>query len=338
MITIDGSQGEGGGQVLRTALGLSVVTGRGFRIEKIRANRPKPGLRRQHLMCVQAAGQIGAADVQGDEVRSTEVTFVPRANLAGKYHFDIGTAGSTTLVLQTILPPLMVAGGPSTVILKGGTHNPMAPPYDFLSEAFRPVIERAGPRVTLHLERPGFFPNGGGELRVDIEPVPVLNPVEIVEKGKLLDRVGRIYLAGLPLHIAEREQLAVQKALGWDPKLFDMRFFDNHCGPGNVVCLVLRHENVTEVFTGFGRQGLPAERVARSAARDLKNYKNGVAPVGEHLADQLLIPLAMAGRGRFQTVKPTLHTMTNIEIIKMFLDVNFEVNQLSASQFEIAIR
>src|SRR5437867_958993 len=168
MLLIDGSQGEGGGQILRTALGLSLVTGTPIRIEKIRAGRAKPGLLRQHLTAVNAATAIGAVDVEGATLGSQELTFRPGTVKPGEYRFAVGTAGSTGLVLQTVLPPLLTAPGPSTLTLEGGTHNPTAPPFDFLARAFLPLISRMGPSATARLERPGFYPAGGGQMhRVD---------------------------------------------------------------------------------------------------------------------------------------------------------------------------
>src|SRR5688572_20326178 len=198
MLTIDGSMGEGGGQILRSALALSVITGTPFRIANIRANRDRPGLRRQHTTAVRAAAQICGGDVVGAEVDSRELTFRPGKVAPGDYTFDIGSAGSTTLVLQTVLPPLLLAGGPSTLVLEGGTHNPGGPPADFVERVFLPVINRMGPRVQLALERPGFAPAGAGRLIVAIEPAARLQPVTLNERGKLIRRRARVVVAGLP--------------------------------------------------------------------------------------------------------------------------------------------
>ncbi len=193
MITIDGSQGEGGGQVLRTSLGLSLVTGKAFRIEKIRAGREKPGLLRQHLTAVRAAAQVGGAKVSGDEIGSRTLAFEPEQVRGGEYEFAVGTAGSATLVLQTVLPALIVAGGPSRLTLKGGTHNPWSPPFDFLQKAFLPLLERMGAKVTAELIRPGFYPAGGGEFTVEIQPVPGgrLQPLDLLERGETVSRRHR---------------------------------------------------------------------------------------------------------------------------------------------------
>ncbi|MFN7134491.1 MAG: RNA 3'-terminal phosphate cyclase, partial [Myxococcales bacterium] len=189
MLTIDGSMGEGGGQIIRTSLACALITGKSFRITKIRARRAKPGLMRQHLTAVRAAAEIGDAEVTGAEVGSSELTFRPGKLRAGDYHFAIGTAGSTTLVLQTVLPALLMASGPSSVVLEGGTHNPMAPTYDFLERCFLPLVERLGPRVSTRLERPGFYPAGGGRWSVQLAPAP-LKGFELLERGELRARRG----------------------------------------------------------------------------------------------------------------------------------------------------
>lgn len=203
-LIIDGSQGEGGGQVLRTSLALSMVTGRPFRIEGIRAGRANPGLLRQHLTGVRAAAEISGAKVQGAELGSKQLTFEPGEVRAGDYQFSIGTAGSTTLVLQTILPALLAAKGRSTMVLEGGTHNPAAPPFDFLQRVFLPLVNRMGPRVSVELERHGFFPAGGGCFRVVVDPVEKLQPLELLTRGEIRRRTCRVLLSNLPRTIAKR--------------------------------------------------------------------------------------------------------------------------------------
>ncbi len=185
MITIDGSLGEGGGQVLRSSLALSALTGQPFRIHSIRKSRSKPGLARQHLTCVRAAAQVCGARVDGAEMRSTDLTFHPRTVQPGEFSFAIGTAGSCNLVLQTVLPPLMLASGPSLVTLKGGTHNDKSPPYHFLESVFLPLLGRMGPSVELELHSWGFFPAGGGEFSASIEPTDSLQRLDLNERGYL---------------------------------------------------------------------------------------------------------------------------------------------------------
>ena len=205
MIEIDGSQGEGGGQVLRTSLALSMVSGSPFRIQNIRAGRKKPGLMRQHLTSVNAAAEVCQARVQGNELGSLELEFFPGTVRPGNYHFSVGTAGSTTLVCQTVLPALMTASAPSTLTLEGGTHNPFAPPFDFLERVFAPVVETMGPKIDLMIERYGFYPAGGGKVQLRIEPVESLAPIDLTERGEIISKKGEVLYAHLPHDIAVRE-------------------------------------------------------------------------------------------------------------------------------------
>lgn len=337
MILIDGSQGEGGGQILRSALGLSMVTGKAFRIEKIRAGRAKPGLMRQHLTAVQAASQICGADVDGDAIGSRYLTFIPGKVKAGEYRFSIGTAGSTTLVLQTILPALLRADGPTHLTLEGGTHNPFAPPFPFLQQAFVPLLARMGAKLTLELERPGFYPAGGGRFTALIEPCAKLVPLSLLERGAVLHQCCTAIVANLPGEIAKREVLEVSRLLGWTGDELRIRDLKD-CGPGNIVVLEVASERVTEVFTGFGEKGVLAEQVAAGAAKEAKEYLAAGVPVGRHLADQLLIPLAMADGGEFVTVAPTAHTTTNADIVSRFLDVRIVIEQQEAQRFHVCVR
>lgn len=327
MLVIDGSQGEGGGQILRTSLALAVIQGRSVKIEHIRAKRDKSGLRRQHLMAVRAAAAISGGKLTGDEIGSRELEFHPQAAQPGEYRFDIGSAGSTTLVLQTVLPPLMLAGAPSTIDLIGGTHNPFAPPVDFLQQAFLPLLNRMGGRVALTLERPGFYPAGGGRLHVEIGAAGRLEPVRLLDRGEIRRRRCLATVSNLPEHIGRRELATVAAALGWPEDCLELRRYESGYGPGNVLTLEIESEHVSEVFTGFGRRGVPAEKVAHEAAAEAKRYLDSGVPVGEHLADQLLLPLALAGGGQFVTLPPSLHLTTNIEIIRQFLDVPIQVEQ-----------
>ncbi len=325
MIQIDGSAGEGGGQILRTSLGLSACSGRPFAIAGIRQKRKKPGLMRQHLTAVLAAAEVCQADVEGAAIGSLGLTFAPGAVRAGDYRFAVGTAGSTTLVLQTVLPPLLQADGPSKVVIEGGTHNPWSPPFDFLAGSFMPALAKFGPQVTARCTRPGFYPAGGGRIEVEIQPGGALRPVELMERGKLLERRAVATVARLPGTIAERELEVVRKKLGFQQEELRVHSAKASLGPGNVLSIEHRYENVTEIQTGFGELGVSAERVARGAVRDAKKYLETDAPVGAHLADQLLIPMALAGGGAFRTVAPTMHTRTNCEVVGQFLPVSFDV-------------
>lgn len=351
MITIDGSTGEGGGQIVRSALALSIVTGRPFRVEKIRAGRKRPGLMRQHLTAVRAAAQICGGAVEGDEIGSTALSFNPKVNnspagetpapsncaIGGDYHFSIGTAGSTTLVLQTILLPLLLAERPSRVTLEGGTHNPFAPPFDFLNLAYLPLVNRMGPRVDATLELPGFYPAGGGKFVVDIQPCRKLSGFDLLDRGALRDRMARAAVSHVPVHVAERELNVVRQKLSWGESQLEVREIRNSPGPGNVLTLELLYENVSEVFTGFGEVGRSAEVVANAAVEACQRYLKGSAPVGEYLTDQLMLPMAVAGGGSFRSVGLSRHATTHIELIRMFLDVGIETKRLENGEVLVRI-
>jgi RNA 3'-terminal phosphate cyclase (ATP) len=324
MITIDGSFGEGGGQIIRSSLALSLITGKPFRIYNVRAGREKPGLKPQHLTAVSAAAEIGSARADGAGVGSREFTFVPGAVMPGEYHFAIGTAGATMLVLQTILPPLMIARAPSVITLEGGTHNKHAPPFDFLQKAFLPLVNRTGPHVSIELERYGFYPPGGGRINVYIEPRSEPRRLEIEERGEIQDRCARALVVKLPASIAERELTVIREHLDWTDEELRVEISTNALSPGNVVMIEIRSQHLTEVITSVGERGVRAETVAEQAAIEATGYLATGAPVGEHLADQLLIPLALAGGGSYITGPPSLHTTTNIEIIQKFLDVEIK--------------
>lgn len=330
MIELDGSQGEGGGQILRTALTLSMVTQTPFQITNIRAKRRKPGLLRQHLTAVQAATTICDANVTGAHPGSLSLTFTPGAINAGEYEFSIGTAGSCTLVMQTVLPALWQARGESRVLLRGGTHNPMAPPFHFLERAFLPIVAKMGVEMQCELTRYGFYPAGGGEIALQVTPCRMLTPLSLTGRGQRVDAFAESVVAGVPAHVAQRELQAIGESLNWpEAKLF-IRQLASDMGPGNVLMATIKHEHVTEVFCGFGEKGVSAESVAKGVIGQIKNYLKQTAPVGEFLTDQLLLPLALAGKGELLATTISSHTKTNMAVIEKFLPVTFEVAQHSA--------
>jgi RNA 3'-terminal phosphate cyclase (ATP) len=337
LVSIDGSIGEGGGQILRTALALSICTGQPFRIEKIRAGRDKPGLLRQHLTAVNAAAEICLANVEGAMISSRELSFTPGKVKAGGYTFSIGSAGSSTLVLQTVLPALLTADGPSSLALEGGTHNPHAPPIDFLEKAFLPLVNRMGPNVTATLERAGFYPAGGGRFVVNVQPAAKLLPLHLPERGEIKRRLAKAVVAALPGEIAKRELQKVEKMLGWSGEQLQILQLPNEWGPGNLLTLEIESEHVTEVFTGFGMKAVTAEAVAEQAVQQARRYLAAKIPVGECLADQLLLPLALAGGGSFVTQAPTRHTKTNIEVITRFLPVRVAMNEIGRDAWRIEV-
>lgn len=311
--------------MLRSALSLSLATGKAFRMEDIRARREKSGLLRQHLTAVLAASEVGNAQVEGATLGSKTLTFIPGHVRPGTYHFAVGTAGSGTLVLQTILPALMTACGPSEVTIEGGTHNMQAPPLDFLQKVFLPIINRLGPKVEIRLEKYGFYPAGGGRFTATIEPCERLSPIPLLERGVIERRSALAIVANLARSIAQREIDTVAKRLNWDTEYTQIVETGNSVGPGNIVLIELTSSNVTEVFCGFGRIGASAESVASEAADAARSYLVSGAAAGEHLTDQLLLPFAMAGGGSFSAVTFNMHARTNMEIISKFLPVRFEV-------------
>jgi RNA 3'-terminal phosphate cyclase (ATP) len=337
MLALDGSFGEGGGQILRTSLALSLVTGVPFRLDNIRAGRKSPGLLRQHLTAVQAAAEVGKAEVSGDALGSRTLMFRPGRVAGGAYSFSVGSAGSATLVLQTVLPPLCLAPERSTLTLEGGTHNPFAPPFDFLATTFLPLLGRMGPRVEAHLERPGFYPAGGGRFRVAVEPALRFEPLVLLERGPIQARRARALVSRLPLEIAERELKVAARKLGLQPHELAAEEVRASAGPGNVLFIELRSKPLAEIVTGFGERGVRAEAVASRAVKEAQRYLQAEVPVGEHLADQLLVPLALARGGSFRTLAPTEHTRTNAEVIGKFLPVEVRMEAEPSGTWRVEI-
>jgi RNA 3'-terminal phosphate cyclase (ATP) len=318
MITIDGSKGEGGGQVLRNACALSLVTGEPFVIENVRGGREKPGLMRQHMTAIEAACAIGGAECEGLATGSTRIAFRPGRVSAGDYSFSVGTAGSTGLVLQTVLLPLALADAPSRLVLEGGTHAAMAPPFEFLVRTFLPILARMGPRVTARLVRHGFYPRGGGRIEVEIEPAP-LRRIECLDRGDPLSHGAIALFASLPGEIAARLIKAARKELpAWGEQDFAIRELPADQGPGVVLLLESGFEQVTEVVSGFGKIGMPAERLGRTAGKRMAGYLATKAFAGPYLQDQLLLPFALAGGGAYTSVKLSEHTRTAGQVIERF--------------------
>lgn len=341
-LVIDGSRGEGGGQIVRSSLALSMVTGRSIVIDNIRAGRKKPGLLRQHLTAVRAAAEVCNAAVEGDELRSARLVFEPGPICGGSYSFHIGTAGSTTLVLQTVLPALMIADSSSTVCIEGGTHNPMAPPFDFLKLAFLPLLARLGPIVELNLDRYGFFPGGGGRIRAEITPSQKIGKLRLLDGGKVSNGRARALVAQLPDDIGERECRAIARKLNWGDRSYSVESIRESGGPGNVVFAEVERGEVTEVFTGFGQRGVQADKVAAGVVRDVRRFCKSDAPVGEYLADQLLLPLGIgahlgSGGGEFRTLELSQHSLTHIDILQTFLDVSVHVDERGPDDFHVKV-
>jgi RNA 3'-terminal phosphate cyclase (ATP) len=335
MITIDGSQGEGGGQILRTSLALSLVTGQPFRIINIRAGRKKPGLMRQHLTAVQAAATIGNAQVDGDSIGSLQLTFIPHSINTGKFTFSTGSAGSCTLVFQTILPALMLAEHQSEITLEGGTHNPFAPPYDFFEQTFLPLVSRMGVNVKVNLEQYGFYPAGGGRFTASITPLQKLNGFDLTQRGEINSFEVRALVANLGESIGHRECRTIGEILGWPKSNLKIVKVKNATGPGNAVVIEIAATHITEIFTAFGERGVPSETVATHVAREAHEYLSSGVPVDSHLADQLMIPFALAKSGSYMTTSLTRHSTTNIEVIRLFLDTAIKVESIENNKVVI---
>ncbi len=317
MLRIDGSMGEGGGQVLRSSLSLSALTGTPIRVDNIRAGRRKPGLLRQHLTALKAAAAVCGARVEGADLGSRDVTFRPERPRGGSYRFAVGTAGSATLVFQTVLPILLSAEEPTEVTFEGGTHNPMAPPFDFLERVYVPLLRQLGVRIDLTLGRPGFYPAGGGRFSVSLQPLAEASYLELVTRPALIRARAWVIVSRLPAHVAEREASTLRQQLEVAPEHVAIHKVRSP-GPGNAVCVLVEDgERPLELFTAFGERGRRAERVAGDAAAQARRFVAANVPVGEHLADQLLLPLSFAG-GAFLTHDLSSHTATNIDVMRLF--------------------
>lgn len=335
VIALDGSMGEGGGQILRTALGLSAVTGRPFVIERIRAKRAKPGLLRQHLAGVRAVAALCGAEVEGASLHASSLRFVPGPIRTGAFTADIGSAGSCGLVLQALLPALLSAPGQVEFTISGGTHNDASPPAPFLEHALLPILRRMGARLALEVVAAGFYPAGGGRYRVTSLPSR-LSPIQLLDDGPAERISATALVSNLPESIARRELEVCASALALPPERLHAGSLASP-GPGNVVVLRARRGGVDEVFTGFGAKGVPAEAVAGAACRALRSWEDGGAPVGEHLADQLLVPLALASGGAFVTGPPSEHTTTNAEVVSRFLPVSVTFSALGGGRFRVGV-
>ncbi len=321
MVIIDGSTGEGGGQILRTSLTLSVITGKPLRIVNIRAKRSKPGLRHQHLQAVKAAAAISGAQVEGAELHSQEIRFQPGPVQGGNYYFKIPTAGATGLVLQTIFLPLSMAQKPSRVTISGGTHVNWSPCYHYLAWQWLPYMRKLGFEGDLTLEQAGYFPRGGGRIVASVRPAEAWLPLLVRERGPLRQIRGLSAASNLPGHISKRQRDRVVGRLGSRYPLNDIRLknLPSH-GKGTMMLLLAEFANSQVCYFSLGARGKRAERVADEAVDAVQDFLDTEGVIDEYLADQLLLPLALAsGVSEIRIPKITAHLRTNAEIIRAFL-------------------
>jgi RNA 3'-terminal phosphate cyclase (ATP) len=350
MITIDGSSGEGGGQVLRTGLALAAITGLPLHLYNIRAARPKPGLQAQHLTSVRAAAATCDAKLEGAVLGSTSLRFEPmHPPRAGEYIFDVtearrsGSAGATTLVLQTVLLPLALApdGGESRVTIRGGTHAPFSPPFPYLRHVYLPTLWQMGVHAQVELLRYGWYPAGGGELQVRIQAQPGrLASITLTERGELLKLWGIAAVSNLPSHIAQRmasRAVNVLKDLNVESRIEAVHI--EATGPGAGIFLFAEYEHSRGGFTAYGRKGLPSEQVAGMACNDLLAHSATGAATDMHLADQLILPAAFAeGPSRWTTCRVTQHLLTCAWVVRQFLDIPIDITGNAGEPGEVVVR
>lgn len=333
-IIIDGSKGEGGGQILRSSLSLAALTGQTIEVHNIRAGRRKPGLLRQHLTSVKAAAKVCNAKVEGAELRSNKIRFEPGKIESGEYHFVIGSAGSTSLVCQTILPILIAADGESVVHFEGGTHNGMSPSLTFLQQSFFPVLASMGLQYQIDVKSLGFNPAGGGKWTLKVKGNPALKPFRLMEPPLPGQYKVTGILSSLPHKILEREYAQVIKTMCWNSVGYE-RITVEGLGPGNSLVLQANSQTHQSLFECIGEHGVRAESVAKRVCGLLKKFLASGAAVEPHLADQLLLPMLMVDGCEFVTMQLSEHTKTNIAVIKQLTGMNILCEHIKDDQYLI---
>jgi RNA 3'-terminal phosphate cyclase (ATP) len=351
ILTIDGSYGEGGGAVLRNALSLAVVLGEPIRIENIRVKRPNPGLQAQHLTAVRALAEVCRAKVEGAELGSWALTFQPESSAqGGVYSWDVtearkgGSAGATSLVFQALLVPLLHAQGDSSLSLRGGTHVAWSPPFHYLESVYLPTLHQMGVNARVDIEQWGWYPLGGGMLKSHIsgsgDAAPSMRGLNLTERGPLKRLSGVSAISNLPGHIAERQKHrseSLLRAEGFDPEI---EVVDAPArGQGTMVFLLAEFETVRAGFTSLGRRGKPAEQVAEDACKEFLEYFESGAALDQHLADQLVLPLALVtGASSFSTCEVSQHLLTNVWIVEQVLGRTVDVEGEKGESGRVSIR
>ena len=336
-VQLDGSEGEGGGQILRSALSLSLITGRPFHITRLRERRDPPGLRPQHLACVRGAEALSSSTSEGAGLGATELSFTPGPVRPGDYVLEVGTAGSTPLLFQCLSFPLALAGGGS-LTLRGGTHLPHSPSYHYLANVWLPVMHAYGLQAALRLTHAGFYPEGGGEFHGEISaPSEPPRLVDLPTRGMLQDITVNTFVGGLPFSIADRQSRAAEAALR-ERGLYSL--VQNRALPvmgsaGTVTFILAQFENTFAGFTAIGERGRPAEEVGREAAEAVARFMESAGAIDEHLGDQILLPAALLAAGRlgpaspattrFTAARVTDHLTTHARVLERFLPVKVTV-------------
>ena len=328
LIDIDGSYGEGGGQILRTALALSAILRKPFTLHHIRSKRKNPGLQAQHLEAVKALANITKAQTEGVKFGSQKIMFFPQKISSGEYQFEVKTAGSTLLLFQAIFLPLCFAQGSSRVTLVGGTHVPWSPPFHYFSEVLLPTLEPMGISVDASIEKWGFYPRGGGRIQLNLKPAHALKPIHLTDRGLLKKIWGLSTQSNLPRHVAERQRnqalKRIQKELNMDAEI-NILYDPPSNGPGSFLFLLAEYEKTIVGFSSLGSKGKPAEKVADEAVDGLKDYLSSEGCIDPHLADQLVPFMALTkGSSSFTTTQMTDHLLTNLWVISHFLQVKVE--------------
>ncbi len=347
---IDGAHGEGGGQILRTGLSLAALLGQPVQFTRIRAGRRHPGLAAQHLTAVRAAAGLCAATLDGDTLGSQELLFAPQRQVrSGNYAFDVaaaregGSAGGTSLVLQTMLLPLALAAGRSGVLLEGGTHLTQSPPFDYVRDVWLPALRRLGIRADVALDAWGWYPIGKGAIRAEIAGAPPraggLLPLQLPTPGPLLRIAGRAVAANLPAHIPQRmveRSSTLLASLGTSVDICAECVHAACAGAG--IFLVAEYQHARAGFSALGARGKPSEQVAEEAAEALLRHHGSGAAVDRHLADQLLLPLSLAaGPSRLTVEQVTRHLETNAWVIQQFGVANIMVRRMESGTAEVVV-
>jgi len=352
-IVLDGSQGEGGGQILRTALSLAAITGKPFTISRIRASRLKPGLRPQHREATRAVARLVDAEVVGDEVGSTRLEFRPRRPApAGEWTLDVGTAGSTPLLFQTVCWPLALAGGPSFLTVKGGTHQDHAPSFHYLALVWAPAVARLGFKFGLELQGAGFYPEGGGAFTARVEPAHPMPPLDLRHRGTLQDVEVVSMVGGLGYEIADRQASRALRGLreAGISAVAERVPVPAPLSKGGHVLIVSTFERARTGHGAVSAHERSPEQIADAAVGAFREHLAGGAAVDRHLGDQLLLPAALAAAKlvppppgvvpatRYTVAAVTKHLTTNAAVIRRFLDVEIAILGREEDEGEVRVQ